>query len=79
LVVDFVYDSISRFHERYAIVVNEWEAGYIDTSGNVAIDLTYDYANSFSNGIAFVIFKDNSFYINKYNQAIYSSKNLNIN
>jgi WG containing repeat len=79
VIVDFVYERISRFQEGYAPVENGYKFGYIDTTGSLVIDLKYDYANSFVNGMAFVIVGDHCFYINKYDNIIYSSNRLNIN
>jgi len=67
------FNSISDFSEDLAVVRAQRKYGYIDINGNVVIPLKYNYADSFSEGLACVRM-DNSeeyFYIDKFgNQKI---------
>ena len=47
------YSSISKFSAGYAIIVENWKYGYIDTKGNVVKTPTYNYASNFDScGVA---------------------------
>ena len=48
------FDDVYSFSEGMAIVVKDNKYGFIDQTGNVVVDLRYDYATDFSNGFAAV-------------------------
>ncbi len=70
---DFKYDDIRDFSEGLAAVKqgNKWK--YIDPQDNQIIRNYYDVAESFINGLAFVIDKENEItgYINPLGEIVY--------
>ena len=59
VIVPFIYDRMEFFKEKLALVVKtnskgERQFGFIDKFGNQQIQLMFEYAHSFSNGMAFV-------------------------
>ena len=59
---DTAFDNKFRiykgFSEGYAIIVDNFKKGYIDTSGRVVIKPTFSIANDFSEGLASVCYPD---------------------
>ena len=55
LIIDSLkYDNMNKFCSGRALVMKNRKYGYLDKSGNVAIELLYDKANDFKNGLAIV-------------------------
>ena len=64
------YKFFYSFKEDLCVVEKDGKSGYIDTAGNVAIDLMFDEAYSFSEGLA-AVGKDGKIgYINKNGEVV---------
>jgi len=68
------WDEVADFSEGLALVKEKGKWGFIDTTGNKAIDIKYDLASNFSKGAAIVKLNNKFFLINKKGQAIGSTQ-----
>ena len=61
IVLDYNYDYVGTYSDNLCNVCSYGKWGYVDLSGNQAIDFNYKYTEKFVNGKAIVIMQDNSF------------------
>jgi hypothetical protein len=55
VVIPPIYDNALRFREGFAVVTQGDLEGYIDKTGNIAIELQYYQANEFNDGLALIM------------------------
>ena len=70
IVIKPIYDDVIRFFDGLALVEQNKQFGYIDTSGNVVIPIIYDSATDFEFARAIVTLDNRTFCINRYGEEI---------
>ncbi|MBK6273361.1 MAG: WG repeat-containing protein [Saprospirales bacterium] len=68
------YDDLGEYYDGLAGFKDNKKAGYIDTSGNIAIAATYDEVSNFTNGTAMVKQENAYFQIDKKGKPINNTK-----
>lgn len=76
------YSLVNPMRDGMALVKKKDKWGYINAKGKQVIDCQYDYAESFSNGLAFVSNSDEktaeAFVINKKGEAVYTYPKIDL-